>query len=115
MKKSTLTTLIGAAVASTTLGAAANAQENPFALKELASGYVQVAEMGNDGKEMKCGAGKCGASKAAPAGMNCGAMMQNQAAPAETKKAMEGKCAGMSTGGQAPAAPAAPATSEPAK
>lgn len=112
MKKTTISTLIGAAVAST-LAPVAHAQENPFALKELASGYVQVAEMGNDGKEMKCGAGKCGGAKTQQqGGMNCGAMMQNQAAPAEQKKAMEGKCAGMNMGGQAPAAPAAPATTK---
>ena len=42
MNKTTMTTLIGAAVASTLAGSA-QASENPFALKELASGYVQLA------------------------------------------------------------------------
>jgi uncharacterized low-complexity protein len=115
MNKTTISTLIGAAVV-TTLGTAAHAQENPFALKELASGYVQVAEAGTDGQEMKCGAGKCGGAKTNASGMNCGAMMQ-QAQPSaqDSKKAMEGKCAGMNMGGQAPAAPAAPVTTQPAK
>jgi uncharacterized low-complexity protein len=112
MNKTTISTLIGAAVV-TTLGAPVHAQENPFALKELASGYVQVAEAGADGKEMKCGSGKCGGAKTNEGGMNCGAMMQqNQPSAQDSKKAMEGKCAGMNMGGQAPAAPAAPAQSK---
>ena len=113
MNKTTMTTLIGAAVASTLAGSA-QASENPFALKELASGYVQLAEAGKDGKEMVCGEGKCGGAKMNSGSMNCGAMMQ-KAAPAEPQKAMEGKCAGMNMGGQAPAAPAAPAAPQQAK
>ena len=114
MNKTTMTTLIGAAVASTLAGSA-QASENPFALKELSSGYVQLAEAGKDGKEMVCGEGKCGgAAKMNSGGMNCGAMMQ-KSAPAEPQKAMEGKCAGMNMGGQAPAAPLAPAAPAQAK
>lgn len=112
MNKTRMTTLIGAAVASTLAGSA-QASENPFALKELASGYVQLAEAGKDGKEMVCGEGKCGGAKMNSGSMNCGAMMQK--APAEPQKAMEGKCAGMNMGGQAPAAPAAPAAPQQAK
>ncbi len=42
MSKKHVSTVLGAAVA-TTLAGAAGAGENPFAMKELASGYVQVA------------------------------------------------------------------------
>jgi uncharacterized low-complexity protein len=80
MNKTTMTTLIGAAVASTLAGSA-QASENPFALKELASGYVQLAEAGKDGKEMVCGEGKCGEKKAKDG--KCGE---------GEKKAKDGKC-----------------------
>ena len=64
-------------VASLTVGNVANAAEgaNPFAMNELSSGYMQLAEG-------KCGEGKCGGKK----GMEgkCG----------EGKKDMEGKCGG---------------------
>jgi uncharacterized low-complexity protein len=105
---------IGAAVVgSAALTGVANA-ENPFELRDLPSGYLQLASNG-DGKaatpapapaadksmEGRCGEGKCGA------GMRSGA----EATPAAADKAMEGKCgegkcgAGMRSG--AKAAPAA--------
>lgn len=72
----------------------AQAENNPFALTEMASGYMLTAEAnpqaGAD-KKMKdgaCGEGKCGA-----------AMKQSGAAD---KKAVEGKCA---TNKPSPAAP----------
>lgn len=109
MNRTTITTLLGAAVASGLAGSAA-ATENPFAFNELSQGYVTVAEMGKDGKEMTCGEGKCGGAKTNQGGMNCGGAMMQKMAPAGGQKAMEGKCAGMNMGGgQAPAAPAVPA------
>jgi uncharacterized low-complexity protein len=107
MSKTNLSTVLGAAVA-TSLAGAASAGENPFAMKELASGYVRLAEAGKETKEMVCGEGKCGGQKMQSPEMNCGAMMeQAKKSQAQETKAMEGKCAGMNMGGS-PAAPAAP-------
>lgn len=110
MSKKTLITVMGAAVA-TTLAGAANAVENPFAMKDLASGYQQVAEAGKEQKEMVCGEGKCGAKALKSPEMNCGAMKdQLMKKEAAQEKAMEGKCAaGMKMDGAPAAAPAAPA------
>lgn len=91
---------MGAAVV-TSLSAVANAAENPFAIKDLANGYVQVAEAGKEQKEMVCGEGKCGGQTTKSSEMNCGAMKQQQSD--QQKKAMEGKCAGMKTDQAAPA------------
>lgn len=110
MSKKTLSTVMGAAIVSSLAGVA-NAGENPFAMKDLANGYMQVAEAeaAKQGAEMKCGEGKCGGAALKSPEMNCGAMKDAAAKKEETqKKAMEGKCAGMNMGG-APAAPAAPA------
>jgi uncharacterized low-complexity protein len=42
----------------------ANAADNPFAVKSLDAGYMQVAEAesGKDTSEGKCGEGKCGSA-----------------------------------------------------
>lgn len=76
MNKTPMAAAMGAALISTFAATAANAEANPFAMNELSSGYMQLAEM------------KCGASM----GM------------AEPKKAAEGACAGAKTA--APAADA---------
>jgi uncharacterized low-complexity protein len=107
MSKKTLTTFMGAAIA-TSLAGVANAGENPFVVKDLANGYRQVAEAGKEQKEMLCGEGKCGAKMLKSAEMNCGAMKEQLLKKeAEQKKAMEGKCAGMKMDPPA-AAPDAP-------
>jgi hypothetical protein len=96
-----------AVIASLSAGAA-GAAENPFALKDLDSGYARVAEAAPDqGKAKK--EGKCGAEvmKKDPE-MKCGASMMKMDPPAPDKKAIEGKCAGMKMDGAKPAAPAAP-------
>ena len=110
MSKKTLITVMGAAVATTLVGAA-NAGQNPFAMKDLASGYLQVAEAGKEQKEMVCGEGKCGAKALKSPEMNCGAMKdQLIKKEAAQEKAMEGKCAaGMKMDAAPAAAPAAPA------
>lgn len=91
--KKNMTAVMGAAVA-TTLSAPlmVNAAENPFAMQDLGSGYMQVAEQ----KEMTCGEGKCGANMKKPE-------------PAAEKKAMEGKCAANMSGASTAAPAAAPA------
>lgn len=113
-----LASLIGATIV-TSLSAtgAVHAAENPFALKDLSTGYM-VAEAGTateggtvvapKGKEMSCGEGKCGANMMKQPEMKCGAgmkEMQKKAEPAAEKKAMEGKCAGMKMDSSAPKAP----------
>ena len=110
MSKKTLTTVLGAAVAGSLAGTV-SAGENPFAMRDLASGYLQVAEAGKDTKEMVCGEGKCGGQKMQSPEMNCGAMKQAQPSAEQEKKAMEGKCAA----GMKMDAPAAAPTGEPAK
>jgi uncharacterized low-complexity protein len=112
---------IGAAVVgSAALTGVANAK-NPFELRDLPSGYLQLASNG-DGKaatpapaadksmDGRCGEGKCGAgmrsgAEATPPAADkategrcgegkCGAGMRSgaEAAPAAADKAMEGKC-----------------------
>ena len=60
-----------ASLAASNIANAAPNSSNPFAMSELSSGYMQVA----DAKEGKCGEGKCGGAK-------------------EMEKNMEGKCGG---------------------
>lgn len=112
MNKKSFSAVLGVAVASS-FSAGVAATENPFAMKELTGGYVQVAEYvpapdaakdTKQAKEMVCGEGKCGGQMMKNPEMNCGAMMeQAKKSPQEESKAMEGKCAGMKMG--QPAAP----------
>jgi len=84
-------------IASSAAISTANAESNPFAVSDLSSGYMNVAEAGQEAmgkmKEASCGEGKCGANKA-EAGMKkaaeakCGA----NRAKMDMKKAAEGKC-----------------------
>jgi uncharacterized low-complexity protein len=120
-----LTALIGATLASS-LSATVNAGENPFALKELAGGYMQntvaaegtaaapaaapapaasAADAAKGAKEGKCGEGKCGAEMMKSPEMKCGAGMatMKKEEPAQSQKAIEGKCAGMKMDAPAPA------------
>ncbi len=76
MNRTPLAAAMGAALISTFAATAANAEANPFAMTELSSGYMQLAEM------------KCGASMGMP----------------EAKKAAEGACAGAKTTAGAEAA-----------
>jgi uncharacterized low-complexity protein len=103
-----LAVVIGGAFAAS--AGAANAAENPFAFKPLASGYM-VADNHAGGEKMKdgkCGTGKCGGEmkKKAATGEkakegNCSAEMKDKEGncSAEMKakaeeKAKEGKCGG---------------------
>lgn len=99
--KKPLAALIGTIFVGTLSAGAVNAAENPFALKDLATGYAQVAEAeaAKDKKETASGEGKCGAKMTKP--------QEDKAA--QPQKSMEGKCgAGMkmdSTPAQPPKAP----------
>ncbi len=119
--KKSLAALVGASIVTSLSAGAANAAENPFALKDLASGYTQVAEVvpyqTAPGQSTAPAAaakpkaeGKCGADvmKSNPE-MKCGASMMDMNAPAATPnaKALEKKCApGMKM--DQPATPATP-------
>ena len=84
-KLKTVSLALGATFA-TTLAAsniASAAGENPFAMNELASGYMQLADA-NKGKEGKCGEGKCGEGKSADA--------KNKEGKCGEGKCGEGKC-----------------------
>ena len=59
--KKALSLVLGGAFAASVSATAVNAAENPFAIKTLSSGYM-VADA-HEGKEGKCGTGKCGAEK----------------------------------------------------
>jgi len=112
-KPSPLALTIGAAVVgSAALTGTADARDNPFALRDLGGGYLQLAAS-ETGAEGRCGAspkgkeGACAGSKAGAAADKamegkcgegkCGAGM-NMPAPTKTTpadaagKAMEGKC-----------------------
>ena len=78
----TISLAIGSAFALSIAAGAANAAENPFALKSLQSGY-QVADHHDKSQEGKCGTGKCGSSMKKEAEGKCSA-----------EKAHEGKCGG---------------------
>ena len=126
--KNSFAAVVGASIVTSLSAGVVNAAENPFALKDLASGYIQVAEVvpyqgkAADSTKPADAAAKPADSAAKPAEakcgaevmknnpeMKCGASMMNMGTPApETKKAVEMKCAGMKM--DAPAAPAAPAT-----
>ncbi len=87
-----LGTAFAASMAASNVATAAEAGSNPFAMSELSSGYMQLADshMGDKGREGRCGEGrdskkdgmegKCGEGK-------CGG-------DKEMKKNMEGKCGG---------------------
>jgi len=69
----------------------ANAAENPFAMSELASGYM-VADSHMEGK---CGEGKCGGDKAKKEGKCGGDKAKKDRDCAEKEgKCGEGKCGG---------------------
>lgn len=85
--KKTVAALCGAVVTGLTAQAAGAAQD-PFALKDLSSGYT-VAAADEKTKEMACGEGKCGGKAKQPTPV----------------KGMEHKCAGV-TGGAKETKPA---------
>jgi len=111
MKKKTLAAAVGASLATTLSAGVAHAAENPFALKDLASGYAQVAEAAAD--QAKKPEAKCGSDvmKSNPE-MKCGSSMMDMGKQApDASKAVEKKCAGMKM--EKPATPAAPPAAAP--
>jgi len=96
MKKTTKTlTTIGSAVASTFAANAVNAESNPFAMTELDSGYMQLAQSDKVG-EMECGSKmKMNKQQEAACGEGrCGSMMED----GKMKKGLENSCGAMMKG-----------------
>jgi uncharacterized low-complexity protein len=97
-------TAFAASLATTNIANAAPSNSNPFAMSDMSSGYMHVADTtegkcggakpAQEGKcgaaktknEGKCGEGKCGAAKTKNEG-KCGGAK-------EMEKSMEGKCGG---------------------
>jgi uncharacterized low-complexity protein len=99
MNKTPLAAAMGAALVSSMAATAVHADANPFAMTEMQSGYMQLAEM-KCGKsmgmpEMKKGAeGACASSKttAAPKEGSCGAACKEGMKNCEAAKTKEGAC-----------------------
>lgn len=92
--KKPLAAAVGSAVAATlSMAPAVNAEQNPFSMNELSSGYMQVVE-----GEMKCGSnmkegeGSCGGKKA-------GKDVEGKCAGDKSEKKAEGKCGEGKCGG----------------
>ncbi len=84
-----LAAALGAALAgSVMLAGQAQALENPFAVKQLETGYLQLAaKEGNCGESAKVKEGNCGENQSKAKEGNCG----DKAAPPVTKT-KEGNC-----------------------
>ncbi len=111
--KKPLAIAIGSAVVtSLSVLPAANAEQNPFTVNDLSSGYMQVSEgEATCGANMKKGEGSCGANKD-------GKKMEGKCAGEKKAegKCGEGKCGEGKCGGKKAApADAAPAADAPAE
>lgn len=107
LNKTPLAAAMGAALVASFTATTANAEANPFAMTELSSGYMQLAEMKcgtsmNMGDPKKTAEGACAGSKTDAADSakkvegkcgegKCSASMM-KAKDAETGKAKEGSC-----------------------
>lgn len=88
---------MGMALISSFSATGANAQENPFGVSELSSGYMQVAEAKTG--EMACGANmKMDGAKPLDNKAAEGACASKATAPAAAAKGSEGKCGNMMDG-----------------
>ena len=100
MRKTNKLTPVAAAmgvalVASMAALPAAQADENPFGMTKLSSGYMVAG--GHMGKEGKCGEGKCGGDAKGKEG-KCGEGKCGGAAKGKEGKCGEGKCGGAAKG-----------------
>lgn len=91
--KKALSIVLGGAFAASVSATAVHAAENPFTMQKLTSGYM-VADA-HEGKEGKCGTGKCGAEKKAKADKakegSCSADKAKEGS-CSADKAKEGSC-----------------------
>ena len=96
--KKPLVAAIGAAVVGSLSATAAVSAENPFAMQELDSGYMQLASSHMEGK---CGEGKCGGAKEAVEKSSEGKCGEGKCGGAKeaAEKSSEGKCGEGKCGG----------------
>lgn len=98
LNKTPLSLAIGTSLVAGVFTTAAHADSNPFAMTDLANGYMHMAEADYDKKkEGKCGEGKCGGKKKSAEG-KCGGSAK------AADKSAEGKCGEGKCGGSAKAA-----------
>ncbi|MDZ7802924.1 hypothetical protein [Thiohalophilus sp.] len=89
-----LGTAFAASMAASNVATAAEAGSNPFAMSELSSGYMQLADSHMEGK---CGEGKCGGDKdKAKKEGKCG---EGKCGGDKDKAKKEGKCGEGKCGG----------------
>ncbi len=87
---------IGASIIAGLSTGCSTTDSNPFAQKELSSGYMNEAESASKVKESKCGGDKAKAAEGKCGEGKCGGKM---AAPVEKAKPAEGKCGEGKCGG----------------
>ncbi len=80
-------TAFAASLAASNIANAAPNSSNPFAMSDLNSGYMQVAEG-------KCGEGKCGGAKKESKEGKCGEGKCGGSKSSKEGKCGEGKCGG---------------------
>jgi uncharacterized low-complexity protein len=95
LNKTPLAVAMGAALISGFAPIAANAEANPFAMTEMSSGYMQLAEAAG---EMKCGANMGGMVKPKAAEGACAG--SKTTAATEAAKKVEGSCGNMMKDGK---------------
>ena len=83
---------VGAALTASVIALpTANADENPFAMTELSSGYVVAGDTEGSCGEGKCGEGKCGEEGSCGEG-KCGEGEKDKEGSCGEGKCGEGKC-----------------------
>ena len=83
---------VGAALTASVIALpTANADENPFAMTELSSGYVVAGDAEGSCGEGKCGEGKCGEEGSCGEG-KCGEGEKDKEGSCGEGKCGEGKC-----------------------
>ena len=89
-----LGTAFAASMAASNVATAAQSNSNPFAMSELSSGYMQLAqnEMGEKNSEGRCGEGRGQSNKQKNTEGKCGE--GKCGGDKEMQKNMEGKCGG---------------------
>ena len=106
IKKTPLSFAIGTSIVASFASTNVMATNNPFAMTELSSGYMNLAEAEADGDkkmEGKCGEGKCGGKAKdteKKAEGKCGEGKCGGKAK-DTEKKVEGKCGEGKCGGKA--------------
>ena len=88
-----ISAVVGAALTASVIALpTANADENPFAMTELSSGYVVAGDAEGSCGEGKCGEGNCGEGKCGENKDGEGACGEGKCGEGAEKGAEEGSC-----------------------